>query len=240
MNCIIVDDEPWAREGVKMLVEGMPELNLRGSFNNASAALAYLSTNQVDLVFLDIEMPGRNGLEFAAATSGKTLVIFITAYAEFAVNSYEVDAIDYLVKPIHKERFQKAVQKAIAYYALLHSGAAGNTIETIASDFMFVKADRRYFKIFFQDILFIEGLKDYVVLYVQDKKIITAMNIKTIHEQLPQHIFARVSKSYIINVQHIASFDNNTIYIGQQEIPIGSSYRSYFFDEFVKNRLLSR
>jgi DNA-binding LytR/AlgR family response regulator len=240
MNCIIVDDEPLAREAIQLLVEKTKGLRLLAAFNNASAAAEALGYNNVDLVFLDIQMPGTNGIDFAKTIPAQTLVIFTTAYAEYALDSYEVEAIDYLVKPVRLDRFQKAVNKALAYHALLEADNLNNNIEDITNDFFFVKADRKIFKVLFRDILFIEGLKDYVVLYAGEQKIITAMNIKTIHEQLPQNIFVRISKSYIINVQQIDSFDNNTVYIGRHEIPVGSSYRDYFFDEFVSKKLLSR
>lgn len=240
MTCIIVDDEPLAREAIQMLVSKNKDLQLIGSYSSANAAAGFLTQNGVDLIFLDIQMPGVNGLEFAKTIPQKTLVIFTTAFSEFALNSYEVEAIDYLIKPVHFDRFQKAVEKARSYLKLLMADHANNNIESIAEDYFFVKADRKTFKIIFKDILFIEGLKDYVVLHAGDSKIITAMNIKTIHEQLPHKLFVRISKSYIINVRHITSFDNNSVYIQKNEIPIGDVYRSYFFDEFVKKRMFGR
>ncbi len=240
MNCIIVDDEPLAREGIRLLVERTKELVLLNSFSNAGAAGKFLEENEVGLVFLDIRMPGINGIDFARTISPKTLVIFTTAYAEFALDSYEVDAADYLIKPIKPERFEKAVAKVLSYSQLLESVIPDSNIEKGTEDYFFVKADRKFFKVWFKDILFVEGLKDYVILYTEEQKIMTAMNIKTIHDQLPRAIYARVSKSFIINVKKIDSFDNNTIFIGQSEIPIGNAYRSCFFDEFVNKKLLSR
>ena len=240
MNCIIVDDEPLAREGIKLLIDKIPGLAILGSFNNADTAKKFIEENPVDLIFLDIQMPGTNGIDFARYVTQKTLVIFTTAYIEFALDSYEVDAIDYLIKPIKPERFQKAVDKAFSYLNLLTAVNATINVEDTTGEYFFIKADRKFFKIYFKDILFIEGLKDYVVIYTQDQKLITAMNIKTIHDQLPKNIFVRVSKSYIINVQHIVSFDNNAVFIQNHEVPIGSAYRSYFFDEFVTKKLLTR
>lgn len=239
MKCIIVDDEPLAREGMSLLINTVKGLDLMGSFSNAAAASEYISENEVDLIFLDIQMPGINGIDFAKTIPKKTLVIFTTAYAEYALDSYEVEAVDYLVKPVKPERFQKAVTKAISYLRLIDNDSSGN-IEKIAPDYFFVKADRKFFKAYFKDILFIEGLKDYVILHTEEQKIITAMNIRTIHEQLPQNIFVRVSKSYIINIRQITSFDNNTIFIQKNEIPIGNAYRDYFFNEFVNKKLLMR
>lgn len=240
MNCIIVDDEPLARDGIQLLINDIPSLKMKGYFNNASSAADFISLNPIDLIFLDIQMQGMNGIDFARSIPDTTLVIFITAFASYALDSYEVDAIDYLVKPIHYDRFQKAVSKAANYHSLLGDGSKKSSIESVDTDFIFVKADRKYFKVFFRDILFIEGLKDYVVLHTQDKKIITAMNIKTIHEKLPASLFVRVSKSFVVNAPQISSFDNNTIFINNQEIPIGNNYRSFFFDEVAKKRLLSR
>ncbi|MCF2446784.1 LytTR family DNA-binding domain-containing protein [Dyadobacter sp. CY345] len=240
MTCIIVDDEPLAREAIQILLSKIKGLQLIGNFSNANSASLFLEENSIDLIFLDIQMPGTNGIDFAKTIPGKTLVIFTTAYSEFALDSYDVEAIDYLIKPVRLERFQKAVEKAQSYLKLLSIDHSGNNIESIASDFFFVRADRRTFKVYFKDILFVEGLKDYVILQTQENKIITAMNIKTIHEQLPPKLFVRTSKSHIINVQHITSFDNNTVYIQKSEIPIGDVYRSYFFEEFVAKKLIGR
>lgn len=238
MNCIVVDDEPLAREGMGLLVKKAKELNLVASLNSADAAAKFMLSESVDLVFLDIQMPGTNGIEFAKSVSQNTLIIFTTAYAEYALDSYEVDAIDYLLKPVTLNRFQKAVDKAVSYHSMLQS-KVNSHIESVETDFIFVKSERRIFKIYFKDIRYIEGLKDYVVIYTQDAKIITAINLKNIYEQLPHNIFIRVSKSYIVNLSHIDSLDNNDIQIGSQKIPIGNSFRDYLFDKFISKKILS-
>lgn len=240
MNCIIIDDEPLAREAIEILISQTDDLDLIGSFNSPNAATSFMESNDVELIFLDIQMPGINGLEFARAIPKATFVIFTTAYSEFATDSYEVDAIDYLIKPVKLSRFQKAVEKAQTYSKLLKADYADNDIEQVADDYFFVKADRRIFKVYFNQILFIQGLKDYVVMHTDHQKVITAMNIKTIHDQLPKEAFVRVSKSYIINAAHIDSVDNNTVYIGKSEIPIGNIYRDFFFNEFVLKKIISR
>ncbi|WP_102407029.1 LytR/AlgR family response regulator transcription factor [Parabacteroides bouchesdurhonensis] len=231
MNCIIVDDEPLAREAVEMLINDNGGLTLAGSFNSATSAARFIKEHPVDLIFLDIRMPKVTGLEFARTIPKSTLVIFTTAYAQYAIDSYEVDAVDYLVKPIIPERFRKAIEKAEAYHALLLS-AEKDDIEEAAGEFMFVKSERRFFKVVFNDILFIEGLKDYVIIQLPDQRIITKTSMKAIHELLPK-AFLRINRSYIVNTQHIASFDSNDIYIDKYEIAIGSNYRDTFFEEFV-------
>lgn len=240
MNCIIVDDEPLARKAIQKLVHQTENLEVIASFNGAEATKDFLATNAVDLVFLDIQMPGVNGIEFARTIPKNTLVVFTTAYHEFASESYEVDAIDYLIKPVKLERFQKAVEKANTYCKLFRTDHTNSNIENITTDYIFVRSERRIFKIHFSDILYIEGLKDYVIIYLGNQKVITLMNIKTIHELLPKSFFVRVSKSYIINVNNIDSVDNNTVYIGKNEIPIGNIYRDYFFSEFVTRKILSK
>lgn len=239
MKCIIVDDEPLAREAIEMLINQTDDLDLIGSFNSPETSTNFIESNTVELIFLDIQMPGINGIEFARTIPKETFVVFTTAYSEFATDSYEVDAIDYLIKPVKLERFQKAVEKAQTYRKLLQAEYT-NTLEQIADDFFFVKADRRIFKVFFDHILFIQGLKDYVVMHTENQKVITAMNIKTIYDQLPKETFVRVSKSYIINANKINSVDNNTVYIGTNEIPIGNIYRDFFFDEFVTKKVVGR
>lgn len=233
MNCIIIDDEPLAREAMEMLVEENKELRLLDKFNNAASAARFMDEHSVDLVFLDIQMPGITGIEFARTISRRTLIIFTTAYTEYALDSYEVDAIDYLVKPIEPERFEKAVQKALSYHSLLMKEEKEAIETNVSSEYFFVKSERKYFKVNYADILFVEGLKDYVILQLDGQRIITRMSMKNIAELLPQELFLRVNKSYIVNTKHIDSFDNNDIYIGSYEVAIGNSYRDAFFEEFL-------
>jgi two-component system response regulator len=234
MKCIIVDDEPIARKGIKKLVDQIPQLELMECFNSAEAASEYLQAREVDLIVLDIQMPGINGIEFARSIPRHTLVIFTTAYAEYALDSYEVDAVDYLVKPIDTAKFRKAVDKAITYHTLLLDEDK-KSVENVENEYIFVKSDRRYFKVNLRDILFIEGLKDYVIIQMEGQRLITRMNVKTIHDLLPKTVFLRINRSYIVNRHHIDSFDNNDVFIKKYEIAIGSSYREAFFDELMKD-----
>ena len=236
MNCIIIDDEPLAREAIKALIDRMGSLIFMGAFNNAVSASDFLKSNAVDLIFLDIQMPYINGLEFARTISKDTLVIFTTAYAEYALDSYEVEAIDYLVKPVNYDRFQKAVQKAATYHSLLLKEEK-EKIEDIENQYVYVRSERRLNKVNLADILFIEGLKDYVIIHLLNERIITKINLKNIHEKLPQAVFMRVNKSYIVNTQQIDSLDNNSIHIGSHAITIGDSYRESFFDRFEMRKL---
>lgn len=236
MNCIIVDDEPLAREIIEQLVKEDNRLTLTGSFRNARSAAQFMSSNTVDLVFLDIQMPDINGLDFAKSIPNSTLVIFTTAYSEYALDSYDVEAIDYLVKPIEQDRFQKAVNKAVSYHLLLTDEIKQN-IENISDDFIFVKSERKYLKVNYKDIFFVEGLKDYVIIHIGDKKIITKMYLKTIQDLLPVNMFFRINRSYIVNLQHIDSFDNNDVFIQEHEIAIGNGYRDAFFQIFMKRRI---
>ncbi|MDH5828791.1 response regulator transcription factor [Sphingobacterium sp. SG20118] len=233
MKCIIVDDEPLAREEMSNLVQEISSIEIVGEFSNALSAQEFLKANQVDLLFLDIEMPTLNGLDFALSLSEDKLVILTTAYTQYALKSYELDAIDYLLKPIKKERLAKAIDKAITYKRLLSLKDNQNTFEASNEDSLLIKSERKYYKIAFEDIKFIEALKDYVVIYTRNSKMITAMNLKTIHQKLLSDLFVRVSKSYLINMSFIDSFDNHTIYIDESEIPIGEVYRSAFFQKYT-------
>lgn len=234
MKCIIVDDEPIARQGIGTLVNNIPSLELLGCFGNAEAAANFITDTTVDLIFLDIQMPGLDGIAFAKNTPKTTLVIFTTAFAEFALDGYEVDAVDYLVKPINPKRFEKAVEKAISYHTMLLSEEKNANIEQVENEFVFIKSDRRFFKVNFKDMLFVEGLKDYVIIQTESQRLITHMNLKTIHELLPQNKFLRVNRSYIVNKDRIDSFSNNDVFIGNYEIGIGNYYRDAFFEELMK------
>ena len=240
MTCIIIDDEPLARQGMEMNIAQVSSLELLGSFSNALAASDFIRKENVDLMFLDINMPELSGLDFLKSLRDAPLVIFTTAYPQYALESYELDALDYLVKPIRIERFLKAVNKAENHLKLLRNESNNNSVEKIEGDFVFIKADRKFFKIYFKDILYIEGLKDYVIIYTADNKIITSMNVKTISAQLPSSIFARVSKSYIVNVMHITSFDNELVYIQNNEIPLGQGFKDDFLKKYIDGRIVKR
>lgn len=237
MNCIIVDDEPLARAEMRSLIGETSKIDILGEFSNAPSALDFLKDNDVDLIFLDIEMPMITGLEFAEMLPKRSLIIFTTAYSQYALKSYELEAVDYLLKPIDPQRLEKAINKAALYTELLSNDTIKNTVESNTADFLFIKADRRFYKISFSDIKFIEGLKDYVVIHTRQQKLITAMNLKTIHLKISGDNFIRVSKSYVVNADYIDSFDNHNIYIEEAEIPIGEVYKAEFFTKYTDGLL---
>jgi DNA-binding LytR/AlgR family response regulator len=231
MNCIIVDDEPLGRKAIRLLVAATPELQLLGDFGDADAAGKFIAENKVDLVFLDIRMPGADGIEFAKTIPKETLVIFTTAYPEYAVDSYALDAIDYLLKPVESARFRRAVEKACDYLLLLSEKSQKSRVENVTQNHIFVKSDRRVYRILFDDILFIEGLKDYIIIRTDRQKVITKTTLKSIQEKLSADVFMRVSKSYIVNLTKIEAFDTNDLFIGTHEIAIGSAYKDEFFEK---------
>lgn len=238
MKCIIVDDEPLAREGIELYIKEMGGLTLVGQFGNALSANDFLSQNEVDLMFLDIEMPGITGLDFIRSLKSQPLTILTTAYPQYALEGFELDVVDYLIKPIRLQRFMKAVNKATEFYNLLRQ--SGHTIESVSNDFIYIKSDRKYIRLFFKDIQYIKGMKDYVMLYTTNDRIMTAMNIKTIHKQLPAAVFARVSKSYIINVNYIDSVELDFIQLAGEEIPLGRTYKEHFINTYIKTNLVGR
>jgi two-component system, LytTR family, response regulator len=238
MNCIVVDDEPLAREAMKLNIKELPNLDLIGSFDSALKANEFLQENDVDLMFLDIEMPGISGLEFIKSLKNPPHIILTTAYPQYAVEAFELEVIDYLLKPVKMERFLKSVNKV---EAMLRSHSQREIIPAeVNDDFIFVKSERKYIKLNFSDIYFIEGLKDYVIIHANKGKYMTAMNVKTVLNKLPRSIFFRTSKSYIINVNHIDEIDGEDVIIQDSKIPIGRSYREKFLSTFVNKRLVRR
>jgi two-component system, LytTR family, response regulator len=242
MNCIIIDDEPLAIEGMQAHIENIPGLKLLGSFDNPLDAIPFLQQQVIDLIFLDINMPEINGLNFVKSLHNPPLVIFATAYPQYAIDSYELDAIDYLVKPVRLERFLKAVNKAQQYCNLLEQPEKNhsNEITNIDADYLYIKTDKKFVKILIKDILYIEGLKNYVVIQLKEKKILGSMNLKSIGDQLPAQQFARISRSFIVNTRHIDSFDSFCIYIRDNELPIGDSYKDYFFSTYIDGKVVRR
>lgn len=225
MRCLIVDDEPIARRGMVKLVGSRSELSVAGVVGNADEALAFLGANSVDLVFLDIEMPGLSGMELARRLPERCQVVFTTAYSDYACESYDVDATDYLMKPIDSERFNHAVDKALTFAGMMAAAEAPEPPAPSASDeVLTVKSDRRYVRLRVDEITFVEGLKDYLIIHTGERRIVTRMTVKSLEEALPSQ-FLRVGKSYIVNRDKIDSFDNNDLYIGSSVVPIGVSYK---------------
>lgn len=242
MRCIIIDDEPLAREGIRMNAQDVQFLEIVGECSNALEANNFLANHDVDLLFLDIEMPGINGLDFIRNLKKRPLFILTTAYPQYALESYELDAVDYLMKPIRLDRFIKAVNKAKELHDLLQLAGQQTSVE-FEQEYLYIKSDRKYIKLFFKDIAFIKGMKDYVILYSGKEKVVTAMNIKAIGEQLPPAMFARVSKSHIVNINFIQSIDQSSIQLNGgwlEEIPLGDTYREDFINRYVKTNLIHR
>lgn len=215
----------------------MPELIYLGEYANAIKAQEYLSKNKdVDLLFLDIEMPGINGVEYLREIRPDVQVIFTTAYAQYAIDAFDLQVVDYLLKPIQLSRFIKAVNRAKELSAQM------TQVEEITTqtDSVVIRADRQYIPLKYGDITYIQGMKDYVVIHTATKRYVTALNLATILRQLPNCIFARVSKSYIVNVDHMQSLGHDTIMIAGQEIPVGPSYKEKFVKDHLDDKLLKR
>ena len=232
MNCIIVDDEPLARAEMRALISEISTIEISGDFSNALTAQDFLQHHSVDLIFLDIEMPMVTGLDFASQLPDTTMVVFTTAYPQYALKSYELDAIDYLLKPIDQLKLQKSIRKAEAYKIMLDNNPEQNTLEGKTEDFLLIKSERRFYKVRFDEIKYVEGLKDYVVIHTVNLKLITAMNLKTFHQKIPQDVFIRISKSYVVNKRFIESFDHHTVYVSGAELPLGDVYRKEFFSVY--------
>jgi len=223
ITCIAIDDEPLALEILKKYISKIYFLELKGIFTDPFEAKKMLDEYPVDLVFLDIQMPDINGIEFSRELDKKSsAVIFTTAYSEYAVEGFNVDAIDYLLKPIEYDRFLKAVYKAKEYIDYLSN-------QELQEGYIFVKSDYQMVKINVKDILYIEGLDDYIKIYLPQKSILTLMTLKTIIQKLSPKEFLRVHRSYIVPVSKIEHISKSKIKIADKEIPIGISYSEGFF-----------
>jgi two-component system, LytTR family, response regulator len=241
MTCIIVDDEPLAREGLRLKVEKVGFLTLLGMFGSGLAANQFLSENTVDLVFLDIQMPDLTGIELLRSLKNSPLVIFTTAFSEHAIEGFELDVVDYLLKPIDIQRFIKATNKAQEIWKFQHQEKMPLDNAPIASDFIYIRADRQYIKVFYNDIRYIEGMKNYAMIYTTTEKYMTAISLQQIIQQLPITQFARISKSYIINIHFIHHILPECIVLDKgKELFFGKVFQEEFIERFVKGNLLER
>jgi DNA-binding LytR/AlgR family response regulator len=237
INCIIIDDEPLARKGLKEYIADVDFLNIAGEFDNPLKATDLISKGEAQLLFLDIEMPKITGLEFFKTLQNPPPVIFTTAYPQYALQGYEVNALDYLVKPVSFDRFFKAVLKAKEYYEIREK----NVMEaTASSDHFFIKADNKLVKIVYEDVLYAEALQNYVTIHTKERKYITYLTFKSVENYLPADKFIRVHKSYIISASKIDSIDGNDIRIGQHYIPISRNLKEEVMDRLLKGKFLKR
>ena len=221
-TCLIVDDEQLARQLLQEFVSKIPMLELKGMCKNPLEAMEILKDEDIDILFLDIQMPELTGVEFVKTLQHKPATIFTTAYSEYALEGYQLDVIDYLVKPFPLDRFIKAVNKAIDYIDLKRKAGQGGTVN---SDYVLLHADHKIYKVHLDEIEYIEGLKEYVSYFTKNKRIIVLQSLKSIEEELPSDQFIRVHRSYIEPIRKIKTLDGNQVQIGEKLIPIGRSYK---------------
>ncbi|HTQ27622.1 MAG TPA: LytTR family DNA-binding domain-containing protein [Puia sp.] len=230
LSCVAIDDEPLALEVIKKYIAKIYFLELKGAFTDPVEAKKVIESTPIDILFMDIQMPDINGIELSRMISSKnTAVIFTTAFSEYAVEGFNVDAVDYLLKPIEYDRFLKAVYKAKEYIDYL------NNME-LQDGYIFVKSDYQMVKVNLKDILYIEGLDDYIKIFLPHRSILTLMTLKTIMQKLPAKEFLRVHRSYIVPISRIENVSKSKIRIADREIPIGVSYSESFFNA-MENKL---
>jgi len=235
IRALIVDDEPLAQNVIEQYANKLPNLTISGNCNDAICAHQFLQENEVDLIFLDINMPKLSGISFLKNLKNAPLVIFTTAYSEYALEGFELNAIDYLKKPFSFERFCKAYFRAEELLQLKKGTSERSSVEK-DSDFIFIKADKKMVKVKFSEILYIEGLGDYIKLHLSDKKLVTNLSMKKVIDLLPAKDFYRTHKSFIISLDKIDSVEGNMTKINNTKLPIGNSYRQDFM-KFIKNYL---
>ncbi|HKZ37963.1 MAG TPA: LytTR family DNA-binding domain-containing protein [Chryseolinea sp.] len=234
MNCVIIDDEPLAREGLSTYVREIDFLRLVGSCENSIALTKVMDETKVDLIFLDIQMPKMNGMEFLKITKDPPIVIITSAYPSYALESFQLNVLDYLLKPITFDRFFQAVKKAKEYFQLI-SGHAATSAE--ANSYFFIKCESKYEKIFFDDILYIEGMQNYVRIYTTKGKYMTLLNLKDIEQNLQNGSFIRVHKSFIVNITRIDCIEKHEISIQSTRIPISRNFREHVIEKIVNDKL---
>ena len=227
IKCLIIDDEPPAREVLKRYVEQLPMLQLTGECSNAIQAIGMLQQQDIDLLFLDIRMPQLNGIDFLRTLNTPPKIIFTTAFAEYAVEGYELDIADYLMKPIRFDRFIKAVNKAFPKQPTIDTEEKFQPLEEKRTEsFVYFRADRKMVKVLLNDILYIESMKDYVKVCTTHNTIITKQSLSSVETMLPEKKFIRTHRSFIVAIHHISTFTNEIIEVKKTEIPIGKLYRN--------------
>jgi len=237
LKCIIIDDEPIARKILQEFIEEIDYLELAGQAENPLKAITLLSDNDIDLIFLDINMPKINGIDFLKNSKTISNVIMTTAYAEYAVDAYGLDVLDYLIKPISFDRFMKACNKAKEISVLRKNI---QTQPNNLNDHFFIKCNNQIEKVLYHDLLYAEAMLNYVMLYTNSKKMMVYVTIKNLEEQLPADIFIKVHKSFIVNKTKIKSIEGNILDIGNEKITISQNLKEKVISEIVKDKMIKR
>ena len=233
LKCIIIDDEPSGRKVIEEYIAETSFLELVGKTEDPLKAFSLIAQNEVDLIFLDIQMPKINGIDFIRSLKDPPMVIFTTAFSEYALEGFELDVIDYLLKPISLERFLKAANKARDFYLTQNKSAP-------PKDYFFVKSNNKFEKITFSELLFIEGANNYVIIQTLEKRLITYLTFKGIEEILPESEFIKVHKSFIVSLSKIENLDAEEIKIGKHIVPISRSLKDLVIDKIVNRNLIKR
>lgn len=228
MKCIIIDDEQLARNLVENYVSKIPFLELVGSYKSAIEALEPLKEKPVDLIITDIQMPELLGTELVKSLSEKPLVVFTTAYRDYAIEGFELEATDYLLKPFSFERFLKSMQKAREFYDLKNQSSDAPNFK---ADYLTVKADHKLYKVLYAEIKYIEGMREYVSFHIATGRITALMSLKSLEEKLPQTQFIRCHKSFIVNKTNVTALESGHLLLGEKRIPIGQSYKEKVVEE---------
>ncbi|SHN18909.1 LytTR family DNA-binding domain-containing protein [Chitinophaga sp. CF418] len=238
MNCVIIDDEPLAREGLSNYVREVDFLHLVDTCTNPVELIQLLDKHPVDLIFLDIQMPKMNGLDFLKIVQRPPMVVITTAFPSYALEGFQLNVMDYLLKPITFDRFFKAANKAKEYYQLLNKTAASDMRKTEKEeDYFFIKCGSKYEKIYFNDILYVQGMQNYVTIYTSKGKYMTLLYLKNLEENLDKKAFIRVHKSYIVSIDKIEGIEGNEIFIASNKIPVSRNYHDIVIEQVVKNKL---
>jgi DNA-binding LytR/AlgR family response regulator len=226
LKCIIVEDETLAQDVIKSHLERLGAIELVGTYRTAPEALEALQTLEVDFIFLDIRLPGMSGLHFLRSLSDPPLVVLTTAYAEYALESYEFNVIDYLLKPISFERFSRAVNKILDGRLYPVPGVSGREVTTLPSgDHIFIRSNSKFFRVNFSEILYVQGMKDYLKVFTPEYTLVTHQTMNELERTLPARLFIRVHRSYVVAVRHIKAIYGNSIELGKVTIPIGVNYK---------------
>lgn len=235
LRCIVVDDEQIGREGIADYITEIDSLKLVGLCKDATEASNLMNTVAVDLVFLDIQMPKITGLEFIKTLKNPPLIIVCTAYPSYAIEGFDLNVLDYMVKPVTNSRFLKAVNKALSQHRLLQSNQ-----ENDEDDFFFIKSDSQFVKILKKDILFVEAMENYVTIRLTDKNYMTLLSLKKIKEELAGGEFYQTHRSFLVNLSHITKLEGSQIFIGEKIIPISRNLQKEVYDLIIKDKLIKR